>query len=234
MIEKLLEGIEIYQDILINGEIIIPGIRDCESRYKYIKKQIKNDDNKPFSILDIGANFGYYSLKLVEDFPNAFVTMVQCAPEEAVLKYICESNNKLNDRLCLLNLRLDISNLEILSKQGSFDYILCNNVLHHMGDYKLVYEKLKRMCKNLIIETPPIEDEKSIGQDKLKYLIEKVNDECSYKSEEKFARHTDSSTFSYFYIFRFQVPKDNKNMIEFNYLVNNTFKDLKCSFPNKK
>lgn len=217
-INKYLTKCELYQDIVVNGEVVKKGKRSCDDRYEYIKSLITIQE-RPFTVLDIGANFGYYSIRLAQDFPNSYVVMVQHGIEAQVLREIIELNTSINDRLCLLNATATAKNMSSLSLCEHFDYIMCNNVLHHMSDYKVVYQSLKNMCKYLIIETPPVEDKRSIGQNKLQNIYDMVNKECTHKSERSFIRHTDKSTVSHFYFFSFseEVTKsiayyDGKNL----------------------
>jgi len=179
-IEEKLKGVEIYQDILINGSVYKKGLRNCKDRYAYIKSLI-TIKNRPFTVLDIGANFGYYSLKIAEDFPNAYVTMIQHSREAIVLREILKANTNVNKRMCLLAFTMNKSIMNLLSQCEHFDYILCNNVLHHMPDYKYVYKYLKKACKYLIIETPPVNDTKSCGQNRLEDLYTTINKECKTK-----------------------------------------------------
>ena len=202
-IEEKLKGVEIYQDILINGSVYKKGLRNCKDRYAYIKSLI-TIKNRPFTVLDIGANFGYYSLKIAEDFPNAYVTMIQHSREALVLREILKANTNVNKRLCLLAFTMNKSIMNLLSQCEHFDYILCNNVLHHMPDYKYVYKYLKKACKYLIIETPPVNDNKSCGQNRLEDLYTTINKECKTKSTVKFQRHTNKSTYSHIYFFEFE------------------------------
>lgn len=193
---------EVYQDIIINNKLFIKGKRNCEDRYNCMKKFI--NCKRPFTILDIGANFGYYSLKIANDFPNSYVVMIQQpGVESKLLNEILKANTNLNNRTCLLELKCNADYMEKLAECEHFDYIICNNILHHMNDYKRVYESLKKMCKYLIIETPPVNDNKSCGQNHLNEIYNLVNKDCDIKSNEKFQRHTNKSTYSHIYFLQF-------------------------------
>lgn len=199
-LEENLKYVEVYQDILINSKLYKKGVRDCESRYNCIKKLIKIKKRR-FTVLDIGANFGFYSFKIAQDFPNAFIVMIQPMGEHKILKNLCELNTKYNDRVMLLNCECTKDNMSKLSQCEHFDYIICNNVLHHFSDWKSIYSSIKNMCKYLIIETPPPDDDQSCGQDKLLEIYNTVEEECNTTSEEKFARHTNKHTYSKIYFY---------------------------------
>jgi 2-polyprenyl-3-methyl-5-hydroxy-6-metoxy-1,4-benzoquinol methylase len=202
-INNLSKQCENYQDILINNKVYIKGKRDCENRYKCIKKFFNNQ--RKFTVLDIGANFGYYSLKIANDFPKSYVVMIQQPGiESKLLNEILKANTSINKRTCLLELKMNSDNMRKLQECEHFDYIICNNILHHVSDYKEVYNSLKKMCKYLIIETPPINDNKSCGLNYLTDIYNFVNNDCDYKSTEKFQRHTNTSTFSHIYMMKFK------------------------------
>lgn len=203
--------IEIYQDILINDELYKKGVRNCNDRYECIKNMITIKTRR-FTVLDIGSNFGFYPLKILKDFPNSFVVMIQPYKEGEYLKEICKLNTKYNDRLILLNTSCNSENMRLLSECEHFDYIICNNVLHHFkNEWESIYNSIKNMCKYLIIETPPPNDNKSCGQQNLKKIYDLVNKECNRISDEKFIRHTNKKTYSqmYFYTFNNIVEKNS-------------------------
>jgi SAM-dependent methyltransferase len=199
-LEEDLKSVEVYQDILINDKLYKKGSRDCEERYDCIKKLIKIKERK-FTVLDIGANFGFYSFKIARDFPNAFIVMIQPRGEHKILKNLCELNTKYSDRVMLLDCECTKDNMLKLSRCEHFDYVMCNNVLHHFDDWKSVYSSIKNMCKYLIVETPPPDDNQACGQDKLLGIYNTVEKECSVTSKEKFVRHTNKNTYSKIYFY---------------------------------
>jgi len=200
--DKLREHSQNYQDILINGEVYSKGIVLCESKYQCMKKYITITD-RPFTILDIGANFGYFPLKILEDFPNAFIVMMQPYVEGQILKEICKLNTKYNDRLILLDCECHKNNMELLSRCEHFDYIICSNILHHLPEWKEIYPLIKKMCKYLIVDTPPPDDDKACGQDKIQEVYDIVNKEADSISEEKFPRHNNPTAYSHLYFYKF-------------------------------
>ncbi|MBU9713327.1 class I SAM-dependent methyltransferase [Evansella tamaricis] len=64
-----------YQDVWIKGKVERKGYRDCENRYKAIKEQLHGLP-QPFTVLDIGADMGYFSFRIAEDF-DAKVTLIE-------------------------------------------------------------------------------------------------------------------------------------------------------------
>ena len=90
-----------------------------------------------------------------------------------------------------------------LSECEHFDLILCLNILHHFKDPLDIYEAFKQMTRQLIIETPPVNDVNSCGQQNLEAIFNIVNKECHKKSSQGFERHTLKSTFSHIYEFNY-------------------------------
>lgn len=93
--------------------------------------------------------------------------------------------------------------MERLSKCEHFDLILCLNILHHFKHPLDIYEAFKHMTRQLIIETPPLNDINSCGQQNLEAIFNVVNKEYHNKSSKGFERHTLKSTVSHIYNYWF-------------------------------
>lgn len=142
-----------YQDIVINGETIWKGTGpDCSSRYTAIAASLSTKYSRPFSVLDIGANNGYFSLNLVREF-NSSAVMVDTTDR---LTKICKYNTDINDRL-LYGKKL-ITTQELENSSAQFDVILLLNVLHHMADWKSFLDKALSISGTVIVENPPSND----------------------------------------------------------------------------
>lgn len=143
----------LYQDKWVKGQVIQKGQRECESRYEAIK-QVCSQFTRPFSVLDIGANAGYFSFRLATDFPNATVIMIEGNDDEAHLLDLCCQNSLPN--IIYLNKKLSLSELQALADCEFFDVVLALSVIHHfdktLNDALDVFTKLG---ENLIIEVPP-------------------------------------------------------------------------------
>lgn len=79
-IPKLPKDTEYYQDVWLNGKCVKKGIRDCETRYKIIKKEL-DKLRRPFRVLDIGSNMGYFGIRIKEDYPDVKVYNMEHNPE---------------------------------------------------------------------------------------------------------------------------------------------------------
>lgn len=141
-----------YQDLWINEKILFKGCGpDCSSRYDAIKPILDQFD-RPFSVLEIGANNGYFSLRIANDY-DATCVMIDGTDR---LKQICEANSSLN-RIIYLQKMVTPKDLLKIAKKEHFDVILCFHVLHHV-DWKPFFSSLLTLGDHVIIETPPIDD----------------------------------------------------------------------------
>ncbi|WP_077624236.1 class I SAM-dependent methyltransferase [Sediminibacillus massiliensis] len=144
-----------YQDIWVKGKVVQKGQRECENRYNKIKEQLtKYKSDKPFTVLDLGANFGYFSFRIAEDF-NAEVTMI-------------ESNKRINDiakqndnkKVKLINRHVSADELRKIIKQEKFDVILALSILHHFEEYNQVIDMLFEDPELVFIEASALEEAK--------------------------------------------------------------------------
>lgn len=143
-----------YQPHWVNGKVIKGGIRDSEDRYEMIKSVCKRF-NRPFSVLDIGANFGYFSFRLAEDF-DCHVTMIEKSAEcSSILNELCRKNDK--DNVAFLKHNASVKSLSLLSKLEHFDVVLGMSVIHYFGNPELSMPAFRSLSTNLILEVP-VED----------------------------------------------------------------------------
>ena len=108
-----------------------PFQRSCEDRYEVIKA-LASKYTRQFSVLDIGANFGWFGQQLVKDFDCVYVGV----------------DNKTIDphpRIWHINRHLSPQQLLDLSRCESFDIVLGLAVLHHMEDYQKAFHALRRL-----------------------------------------------------------------------------------------
>lgn len=145
--EKLLGMREAYQDLWQNGKMVRKGARDCASRYEVIKT-FCSQWKRPFTVLDLGAHLGYFSLRLTEDFPDCTVVAVERDP--ALINNL-KANNP--DRVIFLNRRIALADLRKMAACEHFDLILCLSFIHHQrysfSDYVGV---LRSLGDHLIME----------------------------------------------------------------------------------
>lgn len=166
-----------YQDIWFKGRPIVSGGRECQQRYHAIEKFIKKF-KRPISVLDIGANMGYFSLRLMERFQGSF-TMIEGDEFTAnVLLRLCKLNR--NPGAILLKRRLSLSDIVSLAESTHFDVVFALSVIHHFDEpYQQVLEALTRLGSYLIFE-PPSLIENTANQER---IINEPLDLSSYKKK---------------------------------------------------
>ncbi len=158
---------ELYQDVLIQGEVVKPGVRKCQDRYEAIQEVLKTL-SQSFKTLDIGASQGYFSFRMADEF-GARCTMIEGGYPISdfvwntgeLLKYLCEQNGHLKD-LTLLQTQIFAGDLVKLGKQEAFDLIVAFSVIHHMRKspsasyevYSEVIDAILPLAPVVLIENP--------------------------------------------------------------------------------
>lgn len=147
-----------YQTIIVNGEVVhhssnwSGGSHVIFDRYAAVKK-VLNYYKRPFKILDIGANNGFFGIKVAEDFDSVSVLV----DRNNRLTSICEANTDFGT-LIYLKKSLNLQSLKNLLKEEHFDCIFAFHVLHHQKEWKEWIDVLLQLGDNLIIETPSVND----------------------------------------------------------------------------
>lgn len=130
-----------YQDVIVDGEVVRKGSRECASRWDAISGDIEGFG---FTVLDLGAYTGYFTKRFVEEFDA---------------KVVAVDNNK-DLRESLEGFDVKVINERLAAEQihdlGKFDVVLALSVLHHMPDWRDVLEVLVRNADCLYVEIPDV------------------------------------------------------------------------------
>jgi len=150
----------IYQDLVINNQIYPVGTDICNTRYELVKP-ILNQYNRPFTLLDLGAAQGYFSLRIASEYPHSTCVMIEAnntsyyAHHGDMLYDLCQMNPQL-DNIYYLQKRVDIEDLQFVKQKQHFDIVLAFLVVHLMHDQLdeqiKILNSLLEIGDNLIIE----------------------------------------------------------------------------------
>jgi hypothetical protein len=219
-----------YQDIWKNGQLVEKGIRECESRYLVIQS-IAKKYKRPFTVLDIGANQGYFTIRLAEEFPNCTVVAIEPADE-------CELEDKVShlNNVIVLKKSFSIEELQKLSQCEYFDLILCMSVIHCF-DTKLSFQDLteiiKSMGSNIILELPIEQKALQEKHQEMLDLIDSLGPPLA-----SFVSHVDSNLNRPMFLLKGTPQKDRVTRYDtshpFHGKITSSFKSLKVQFFDKE
>lgn len=127
-----------YQDTIVKNEVVQEGNQICQERYDLIRP-ILDRYHRRFSVLDIGANLGYFSLRIAEDY-DAICTMIEGSDSskrvysdaQHRLLSICNLNSHL-DNIYFLNHQLNLNSTRRLNDLEHFDVVLAFLVVHMLA-----------------------------------------------------------------------------------------------------
>lgn len=130
-----------------------PFQRECEDRYEPIK-ELASKFNRQFSVLDVGANHGWFGHRLVRDFPNCVYFGI---------------DNKTIDphpRIHHMPCHVSAGALRELAKCDQFDIVLGLSVLHHFPDYETAYFAMRGLGWWTVFEVPGEDDKHALAPDR--------------------------------------------------------------------
>ncbi len=143
-------SLEQYQDIWVKGRVVRPGIRRCAERYELIA-QFCRQYRRPFTVLDLGANLAYFSLRLTEQFDCTAVAAEGIYSDWT--REVLEQND--NPRVLLLAHVFRLADLRALAAVEHFDVVLALSVIHHLdGSFAESLAVLRSLGDHLILELP--------------------------------------------------------------------------------
>lgn len=141
---------DLYQDIRIKGQTVAKGNRECSSRYKALLPFLARYQRyEPFKVLDFGANYGYFSFRLGEDYPFSKITMVDYEP---ILELLYNINQPENIELIYKYMSEEDIRSFSRDREGEYDLVLAMSILHHFKNPDLVIEYLLKLGKCVIFE----------------------------------------------------------------------------------
>ena len=142
---------KVYQPIWIKGVKGNRFQRECSDRYQPIR-ELASRFNRPFSVLDIGANYGYFDFRLMEEFDCTCIMV----DRKLIMPLI--KGNEVENRAVWINRHIDAETLKSLSKCEHFDIVLGLAVLHHFENPALAYEAMCDLGSYTFFEIPGDDD----------------------------------------------------------------------------
>ena len=166
---RLLRGLATYQDVMLGGEVAVPGTRDCAARWELVGPCLAGSR----AVLDVGSNFGWFGLAACGENANCVVASVEADERSAaVQRSVLQSHDQ--RRICLLTRRAGVKMAERFEAAGQrFDAALCLSVLHWLSDHREFISALGRVSARIIVEHPH-PDEMHAGIDRVRDEIGEV------------------------------------------------------------
>ena len=163
---KLFDGLSVYQDVVLAGQTVRSGVRDCHQRWRVIEPHLPAAG----AFLDIGSNFGWFGLKICESRPGAVVASVEADPRSALIQRKVLSSHA-HRRIALLTDRADCRLVSRFAAAGQrFDAALCLSILHWIPDHRAFLTQLGQIAARIVIEYPH-PDEADAGSTKIRAEI---------------------------------------------------------------
>jgi hypothetical protein len=147
-LDRLLEGISVYQDVVIDGRTVRSGVRDCASRWEAIAPHLP----KSGVLLDVGANFAWFCLRWCGEGPRRTAVALEADRRTAgVARHVLASHA--DRRIALVTARAGASATEEFQVRGDrFAAALCLSVLHWIPDHREFLAGLGRVAERIFIE----------------------------------------------------------------------------------
>ena len=140
-----------YQDQWVQGRAVSKGYRPCADRYAQIAVALPEELPRPFTVLDLGADRAYFSLRLAEDF-GAECLAVNREP-------IVAESVAMNPGTSV-TARVEEVTADTLSHLGTFDVVLALSILHHFPHtWRAMIDELERMARWCVFIEAPAPDE---------------------------------------------------------------------------
>ncbi len=147
---ELFQGLSVYQDVVLGGQMALAGARDCQGRWRAIEPHLP-----PLgAVLDVGSNFGWFGLQLASHAPRAVVASVEADERSAaVQRRVLASHDQ--RRVVLLTHPAGTRMAQRFAASPTrFDAVLCLAVLHWMRDHRQFLTSLAPVAGRIFIEQP--------------------------------------------------------------------------------
>src|SRR5437016_2940122 len=79
---RLFDRLSVYQDVVLGGQTVRRGARDCEARWELIAPHVPLAG----TVLDIGSNFGWFGLRICQEYPECVVASVEADEQSGTVQ----------------------------------------------------------------------------------------------------------------------------------------------------
>lgn len=150
------------------------GLTNSKERYEVLKNFFERYRDQHITILDYGANAGYFTNRLIEEFPTFRMIAVDGRKE-------CEIPLKMSEAVYpgmkAITKDLYYKDIKELIKKENIDIVMCLNVFHYIEEHKKILDLLLEECESTIIERYDIDPLPNIHNRRVKsiynYFIDK-------------------------------------------------------------
>ena len=152
---RLLRGLSIYQDVVIDGQTFCRGTRDCSTRWEILDPHLPRQG----AILDVGSNFGWFGLQICRSRPHCVVASAEADLRSAAVQYEVLRSHA-HDRICLLTQKASLAMARRFAAASQrLEAVLLLSVLHWIGDHREFLATLGPITGRFLVEQPdPRED----------------------------------------------------------------------------
>ena len=125
---------EIYNDVMVDGKVLIKGARECHSRLDAIHNAVPENA----AILDVGCHLGHFTIQLAYKERGRVVVGMEGNYQRARIAGAIAKANKLENVIILNNLFTDKIAMRWGKSCEVFNTILLLNVLHHCKKEQII------------------------------------------------------------------------------------------------
>jgi 2-polyprenyl-3-methyl-5-hydroxy-6-metoxy-1,4-benzoquinol methylase len=131
-----------YSDLRFPGPYSISDIQfyELEGIYNLYLREIDKNLSDNLSVLDIGCGTGLVSNLFASRYPESQFTAIDFSDS---IDYACNFANNHN----IKNIKWIKEDFLKYNTDKKFDVIICCGVLHHIPEYQLALEKIKKLLK---------------------------------------------------------------------------------------
>lgn len=139
-----------YQDLVLAGQTVVRGARDCQRRWEILRPYLPTQG----CVLDIGSNLGWFGWKLTQAAPDCLVASVEPDENSAALQRQMLQSHQ-SERICLLTARANARMAQTFVATGQrFEAVLCLSVLHWLPDHRQLLSRLGTISRRILVEQP--------------------------------------------------------------------------------